>query len=55
MGLWLWSQYGNIMVKGTNDDKPVPVYNHIDLRSKYETTNANCTIDNDETDEDEEL
>ncbi len=40
------------MVKTTNDDKPVPVYNHVDLRNKYEATNENFPIDSDATDED---
>ncbi len=48
-----WTQYGNIMVKTTNDDKPVPVFNHADLRNKYETTNEHIPIDSDATDEDE--
>ncbi len=48
-----WSQYGNVMVRTTNDDKPVPVYNHVDLRSKYETTNEDFPTESDATDEDE--
>ncbi len=48
-----WTQFGNVMIKTTSDDKPVQVMNHTDLREKCTIHNQNITSDSDITDEDE--
>ncbi len=46
-----WSQYGNIMVKRTEDDQPTAVYNHEQLAEKWKESTRNEANDNNYSDE----
>ncbi len=35
-----WTQYGNVMVKSTNNDKPTAIFCHRDLKDKYDVPNS---------------